>query len=65
MFDERAFREIIKDRGMTLSEVADMLHINLVTLYRKMKGESDFYRNEMDTLIRELSIDEPNKIFFA
>ena len=65
MFDEKAFRKLIKDKGITLQDVANMLHINLVTLYRKMSGESDFYRNEMDILRRELNIDEPDKIFFA
>lgn len=65
LFDEKKFRKIVKEQGKTLQDVANILHINLVTLYRKMNGESDFYRNEMDILIKELSINNPNEIFFA
>ena len=65
MFDENAFRKLIKDKGVTLQDVADMLHINLVTLYRKMSGESDFYRSEMEILRNELDIKKPDEIFFA
>lgn len=65
MFDEEKFRQVIKDKGVTLQEVADMLDINLVTLYRKMSGESDFYRNEIETIKDNLHIDNALEIFFA
>lgn len=65
MFDEKAFRAMLKDKGKTLQDVADILSISLVTLYRKMNGESDFFRGEMDTLKKELNIENPDKIFFA
>jgi predicted transcriptional regulator len=65
LFDEKAFRAMLKDKGKTLQDVADILSISLVTLYRKMNGESDFFRGEMDTLKKELNIENPDKIFFA
>ena len=65
MFDEDEFRKIIKRKGKTLQDVADMIGINLVTLYRKMSGKSYFYRSEMDILIKELKIKNPEKIFFV
>lgn len=65
MFDEVEFREIIKINGKTLQDVANIIGINVITLYKKMSGESDFYKNEMDILIKELNIVNPEKIFFA
>lgn len=65
MFDEEKFRQTIKEKGVTLQEIADMLDINLVTLYRKMSGESDFYRNEIETIKNNLNIDNALEIFFA
>lgn len=65
MFDEEKFRQAIKEKGVTLQEIADMLDINLVTLYRKMSGESDFYRKEIETIKNNLNIDNALEIFFA
>ena len=65
MFDEEKFRQVIKEKNVTLQEIADMLDINLVTLYRKMSGESDFYRNEIETIKNNLNIDNALEIFFA
>ncbi|MPN24509.1 hypothetical protein SDC9_171908 [bioreactor metagenome] len=65
MFDKKKFKARLILSGKTLQEVADILGINLATLYRKMNGESDFYRNEMQILCKELKIDNPAEIFFA
>ena len=65
MFDEEKFRALIKNSGKTLQDIADILNIDLATLYRKMGGKSDFYRREMDILIKELCIKNPEEIFFA
>lgn len=65
MFNENEFRKLIAKKGLTLQNVADMLGINIATLYRKMNGTSDFYRNEMDILVRELKISNPNDRFFS
>lgn len=65
MFDKKAFKRMAEDKGFTLEEVAKELGISKVTLYRKMSGESDFYRHEMKA-IRDLFQEENmDQIFFA
>lgn len=65
MFDKKKFKAQIILAGKTLQEVADLLGVNLATLYRKMNGESDFYRSEIQILCKELNISNPKEIFFA
>lgn len=65
MFDKNKFKAQVLLSGKTLTEVADILGINLTTLYRKMNGESDFYRNEIQMLCEKLDIKNPSEIFFA
>ena len=47
MFDEFAFRDLVRRKGKTMKQVAEALGISTTTLYRKMSGESDFYRGEI------------------
>ena len=65
MFDQKKFRAVLILTGKTLNDVAGMLEISLVTLYRKMNGESDFYRHEIFELCEYLKINDPKEIFFA
>ena len=65
MFDKKRFRFQLILCGKTIKETADALSINEATLYRKINGESDFYRNEIQILCEFLSIENPNEIFFA
>ena len=65
LFDKKKFKGLVLLKGKTLQDVADMLNISLSTLYRKMNGESDFYRNEIDIIVKEFNIKNPNEIFFA
>lgn len=65
MFNKNKFKAQVILSGKTLSDVANILGINLVTLYRKMNGESDFYRNEIQILCEFLKIENPSEIFFA
>ena len=50
-----------------MERVASFLGVNLATLYRKMSGQSDFTRNEIQLFKCEmhLSTDDVEKIFFA
>jgi len=52
---------------MSFEKVAKVLGINHVSLYRKMNGTSDFYRWEIEKIIRlfNLSGDDVLRIFFA
>ncbi|WP_455089575.1 helix-turn-helix domain-containing protein [Peptoanaerobacter stomatis] len=47
-------------------DIADCLGINVTTLYRKINGESDFFREEIQKICKFLSLktEEKEKIFF-
>lgn len=53
-------------RGKTLAKLADYLNISESTLHRKMRGDSDFFRNEIIRISEfcELSPLDVRKIFF-
>lgn len=36
--------------GVTLEELASRIGVNNATLYRKMTGKSEFYRNELQVI---------------
>lgn len=36
--------------GVTLEELASRIDVNNATLYRKMTGKSEFYRNELQVI---------------
>lgn len=63
----KKFRAILILQGKTFKDVANLLDINITTLYRKLNGESDFYRNEIDAISKDLnlSLEEIEEIFFA
>lgn len=65
VFDKRKFKAAVILKGMTFKEVAKKLGINEATLQRKMNGESDFYRNEIQSLCEILDLDDPTDIFFS
>ena len=65
MFDEIKFKRAVEDSGKSLQDIADLLGINLATLYRKMNGTSDFFRNEIYIICEELNLKDPIEIFFA
>lgn len=67
MFDRKRFRAKVIEKGLTLQKIAEIMGIKEATLYRKMNGDSDFTRNEIQ-LFREklgLSAAETDAIFFA
>ena len=67
MFDEPLFRYMMNRRQLSMAVVADRLGVNEATLYRKIKGKSDFSRAEIQALKASLSMttDECVKVFFA
>lgn len=65
MFDKLLFQYEIRKRGLTVKDVARIIGIDVATLYRKMNGESDFYRHEIQKMCVEIGFDDPMKIFFA
>jgi predicted transcriptional regulator len=64
MFNEKNFRRAIEDAGLTIKDIADLLGINIVTLYRKINGDSDFYREEIRKVGEVVGSDKILSIFF-
>lgn len=67
MFNQKLFRIILLEKGISLKDIANMLNVSLVTLYRKMNGYSDFFRDEVQAICNylDLSLEERESIFFA
>jgi len=65
MFVENEFRALLARKGITIEKMAEMLGINTSTLYRKMTGESDFYRKEIQTICDVTHEKNLDYIFFA
>lgn len=66
MFNEKLFRMALLREGVSLQQISELLDINLVTLYRKMRGNSDFYRDEIQQIcdFLHLELREKEEIFF-
>ena len=54
----------IKSHGMTQADVAKAIGIHPVTFSKKL-NKGVLNSNEMEALIKVLSIENPSKIFFA
>lgn len=65
MFDERRFKAQMVLSGLSNKNIAELLGIDESTLYRKIKRDGDFTREEINKLIEAMRIDEPEAIFFA
>lgn len=67
MFDRNKFRGKVVSEGLTIADVAGQLNINPTTLHRKISGESEFTRKEIQQLrsILNMSAEEIDAIFFA
>lgn len=64
----RLIREKIKEKGLTIEELANRMSIDRSTLYRKLQDDGETFKvSEMKRLIStlELTSDEVNRIFFA
>lgn len=67
MFRENLFKSKLAECNITLKEIAAIMGCNEATLYRKMKGQSDFTRNEIQLVKQKLGLSssEVEAIFFA
>ncbi len=67
MFNRNKFKATAMEHGTSLQQIAKLFGISLPTLYRKMNGESDFTRNEIQIFRRTfgLSGEECDAIFFG
>jgi DNA-binding phage protein len=65
LFNKRKFMAAAVLCGKNMSDVAEMLGISRVTLYRKLNGDSDFMRNEIEKCCIYLAIENPCDVFFC
>ncbi len=67
MFNKNLFKSKYIEHNLKASDVALILGINPATLARKMSGESDFTRNEIQLFRAALNLnaEEIESIFFA
>lgn len=65
MFRENELRAQIKRANKTNKEVAAHLGIDESTLYRKIKANGNFTREEINKMVDFLEIEDPKEIFFA
>lgn len=67
MFDITKFKIRLIEMKLTNEEVAQKMGINSATLYRKIKGNSDFTRQEIQALrkILLLNSETADGIFFT
>lgn len=67
MFKKNEFRAVLARKEKSSNEIAKALGIDPATLSRKISGQSDFYRNEIEKIckILELTPEETMQIFFA
>jgi betR domain len=66
MFSKKEFEIALLKYEKSKDDIAKILNVNLATLYRKMNGSSDFYRDEIQAIsdYLNLSLDEKESIFF-
>jgi predicted transcriptional regulator len=65
VFNKNKFKAILVEKGISVYDVAKLLGISPATLYRKMNGESDFFREEIQKIGEVIGKDIADEIFFA
>ena len=67
MFKLNLFKAKLAELGLSVKDIANAVGCNEVTMYRKMKGESDFTRNEIQLIKQktQMTSEDVERIFFA
>ena len=65
MFKVNEFRAALARAGKTQKDLAQVLNINESTLWRKINNDGNFTRQEINTIIEFLGIEDPKTIFFS
>lgn len=65
MFDSKLFFDALHNVKMSVPQLAEKLGISKVTLYRKISGESDFVRSEIQQCMEIFGKETAASIFFA
>lgn len=65
MFRENELRAQMVRNGVSQEDLSKALGINTTTLWRKIKADGNFTRNEISIMIDYLNLKDPDSIFFA
>lgn len=67
MFQKNEFKAALVRKNITIAEVAQALNLNPSSVSRKINGQSDFLRCEIEVIQKmlELTPEDVLKIFFA
>lgn len=65
MFNKPEFDAALARACCSRKQLAKALGIDVATLYRKVKDDGSFTRKEINIIIKELNIKNPEAIFFA
>ena len=67
MFKRNLLEAALKEKGKTVTDLAECLLINRATLYKKLAQISDFTRSEVEEIkdFLKLSVEETVRIFYA
>ena len=65
MFDRNSLLYILKKNDKTISDLALKIGRNEATVYRKLRADGDFTRNEIILIAELIGWKEVNEIFFA
>lgn len=65
LFNQDFFIASLMKRGYSLKDVAEKIGKNTATVYRKVKNNGSFTRNEIILISELISWNEINEIFFA
>ena len=66
-FNKRKFLAVLTLTGISVRDVATAIGMSYVTLYKKINGQSDFFRNEIVAICALLNLNDAqmNDIFFS
>lgn len=65
MFNRRRLQAQMVLKDINAKKLSEALGINESTFYRKMNNDGDFSRQEINTIVEVLEIENPVDIFFA
>ena len=65
MFNKNKFMALLKENDISIEQLAGIIGVSKTTLYRKINGESDFYRSEIQAIATVVPNAKIETIFFA
>lgn len=63
--DKELLEYKMKKKGISISDMCEMLSISRSAFYRKCTGKSEFTLGEIQKIVSYLNLDSPVEIFFT